>query len=129
MNTFKKLLTDIKSSLGFWVETAKLDFATAVLHEIHDKQINHKQLAEKMAVSPAMVTRIVKGDHNATIETMAKVAFAMDKKLSIQFIEPDKPFQSNLWKDNQITIKTNTIKTSKQTYHHLAPIKKLKPAA
>ncbi len=97
MSFFNQLVTNIQKGLGFRTETAKLDFATQVLHEMERQNISKKELAEKMDVSPAMMTRIVKGNHNMTIETMAKVAFALDKKLQFELKGFDEKPRTQKW--------------------------------
>lgn len=89
-NFFTDFLADAKQRPSYWATTAKLDFARAVWHEMQRQNINQKQLAEKMGISPSMMTRIMKGDHNATIETMTKAAFALGMKIDICLAHKEK---------------------------------------
>lgn len=116
MSFFTEFLADAKQRVSYWIIAAKSDFATTIWREMQRQGIGKKQLAEKMGVSPSMMTRIMKGDHNVTIETMAKAAFALDMQLDIQLKSKapkehrradllffDKPFASDASNDEKFT--------------------------
>ena len=48
-------------------------------------------LAERMGVSPAQVTKIIKGNQNMTLKTIAKLECALDMDITYGFRNP-KPF-------------------------------------
>lgn len=83
MNTFKQLLANAKQQDSYWVEKAKLDFSIALNRLFEKAGLSQKQLAEKLGTSPAYITKVFRGDANFTIETMTKLAHAVDGQLHI----------------------------------------------
>ncbi|MBS9782161.1 MAG: helix-turn-helix transcriptional regulator [Gammaproteobacteria bacterium] len=124
MSIFGSLLQNIRNSLGFWVETAKFDFASEILKEMKTQGISKKELAEKMEVSPAMVTRIISGTHNATIETLVKTAYSMDRKINFNLVDFDEKPKSSIWNHTEILInKDASNETIYNQGHSITPIR------
>jgi len=69
-------------------EVAKVDFATTIDKAIKDKNWTRKEFAEAIGASPAWVTKVLRGDVNLTIETMAKLAMAVGWEFSIVINKP-----------------------------------------
>jgi len=55
--------------------------AIKVLKAIREKGIKQKQLAEMVGVSPQRINKIIKGNENLTLHTIAKLENALDIKL------------------------------------------------
>lgn len=89
LKSFKTLLTDAKQRDGFWVEKAKLDFSVALNRLFEKSGMSQKELAEKLNTSPAYITKVFRGDANFTIETMTKLARAVDGQLHLNITEPE----------------------------------------
>lgn len=83
LKSFKKLLTDAKQRDAYWVEKAKLDFSVALNRLFEKSGMSQKEVAEKLNTSPAYITKVFRGDANFTIETMTKLARAVDGQLQI----------------------------------------------
>ena len=65
-------------------ETIKLEFAIAIDAAIKNKSMTRKQVADAVQSSPAWITKVLRGDINLTIESMAKLCQAVDHKLEIK---------------------------------------------
>ena len=65
------------------VEGAKLDFAIGLAQLLRENAISKKELARRLKVSQPMISKILRGDTNVTIETMARAAHAASGKLRI----------------------------------------------
>ena len=65
------------------VEGAKLDFALGLAKLLERASLSRSDLATRLGVSLPMVTKILRGDTNLTIETMVKAARAARGKLHI----------------------------------------------
>jgi transcriptional regulator with XRE-family HTH domain len=50
-----------------------------------EKNLNKKQLAELMNVSPAYITKLLRGNTNFTIETLAKISKVCEFNISFEF--------------------------------------------
>ncbi len=68
---------------AYWGEDAKLEFAVTVEHRMHQLDLSRKDLAKRMGNSPAYVTKILRGDSNPTIESMARIAHALNARLHL----------------------------------------------
>ena len=86
----------MSSSIQDWISTmqmdqgevAKIDFATTIDKAIRDKNWSRKDFAAAVNASPAWVTKVLRGDVNLTIETMAKLAAAVGWNLQISVTKP-----------------------------------------
>lgn len=71
------------------VEGAKLDFALGLAKLLERAKLSRSDLATKLDVSLPMVTKILRGDTNLTIETMVKATRAAKGKLHINLAPED----------------------------------------
>lgn len=55
-----------------------IEFTNAIAEAMADRQMSRVHLAKCMGVSPAYITKILKGDINLTIETMTRLARAVE---------------------------------------------------
>lgn len=90
IKSFKKLVLEAKLRDSYWIEKAKLDFSIALNQFFERSGKTQKELANKLNTSPAYITKVFRGDANFTIETMVKLARAVDGQLHID-IAPQKP--------------------------------------
>jgi transcriptional regulator with XRE-family HTH domain len=84
---YKEAFEEAKKSPTFWTEKALLDIARRLVARMSDLGLNQKALAEKAGKKPAYVSRVLKGQQNLTVETVATVAHAMGLELDVQFRE------------------------------------------
>ena len=71
------------------VEGAKLDFALDMAKLLARSSLSRSDLAARLDVSLPMVTKILRGDSNLTIETMVKAARAARGKLHFKLTAED----------------------------------------
>jgi len=83
LKSFKNLLAAAKLRDGYWVEKAKLGFSVELNRLFKHSGMTQSALAEKLATSPAYITKVFRGDANFTIETMVKLARAIEGELQI----------------------------------------------
>ncbi len=86
-------LNKLASNNSQWIEEAKerksnrdwqkhsQKIAIKILETIRNKGITQKQLAQMINVSPQQINKIVKGNENLTLMTIAKLENALDIKL------------------------------------------------
>lgn len=65
----------------YWIELAKLDFTEEICRRMEKIGCNRKELADKIGVSPAYITKILRGNANFTIESMTKISRALGAAL------------------------------------------------
>lgn len=79
---FKKY-SDSKKQENYWVERVKNQFAVAVERFADFRILKKKDLAERMNVSRPYITKILRGDANLTLETIARLAYVLDAEVTI----------------------------------------------
>lgn len=80
---FQQILERSKKRDKFWTETAILEFTEEMTARMEQLKISNTQLAERLNVNPAFVTKLLRGNNNFTIETMVKLSRALDADLRI----------------------------------------------
>lgn len=63
-------------------EEAKVDFAIMLNNILDDKNISHSELAKLTGSSSSLISRIMSGSENLTIETMVSMLFALNEKIA-----------------------------------------------
>ncbi|MFD1419195.1 helix-turn-helix domain-containing protein [Companilactobacillus keshanensis] len=85
---FERLLVehanDPQAKIAFEIEKAKLDISTLVIEARRAAGITQSELAARVQVPQSTVARI-ENCENTSIDTLSKVASALDKKLIINF--------------------------------------------
>lgn len=84
---FEKMLDSVKESIEFQLETIILHLTEQVCKKMKDEHITRTQLAEKLEVSSAAVSKILNGNPNFTIRTLLLLADALNLKLEINFVD------------------------------------------
>lgn len=103
--------SDVSESVA--IEGAKLDFALSLVEIMERNEITRTELADRLSVSRPMVTKILRGDANLTIETMVRATKAVFGKLEIRAI----PESSNgYWME---------VIMNKKKFDKKAPVRKM----
>jgi ribosome-binding protein aMBF1 (putative translation factor) len=87
MTKYRQLIRDIAGGVDYWAQAAMRHFVLEIDARMKAKGISRAMLAEKLETTPAYVTKVMRGDVNFTLETMTKLAMAVDGKLQIRFID------------------------------------------
>jgi hypothetical protein len=77
-SSFEELFQRAEECIGYWVELGKLEFTEEMLARMKERGVKKSQLAATLGAKPAFVTRLVSGHNNFTLETMVRVARALD---------------------------------------------------
>ncbi len=80
---------NLKDSPSYMAESNKINFAVEIEKAISANKISQTQLAEIIGVSPAYISKILRGDANLTIETMTKFAYSLGKCLHLYLANKD----------------------------------------
>ena len=89
MAGFNEYLERLKDTSEYYAAAARDDFVNELLRAMSEKNITQKELAAKIGVSAAYVSKVLGGDVNLSIESMSKFAFALDMRIEI-FAKPIK---------------------------------------
>ncbi|MDR1581526.1 MAG: helix-turn-helix transcriptional regulator [Synergistaceae bacterium] len=69
----------------YWYEKLKSVFSNNFFRLMTEKNIGKAQLAKKIGVSKPYISKILRGDENFTVKTLAKVAFALGCEIDVNF--------------------------------------------
>lgn len=64
-------------------EEAKVDFAIMLNNILEEKNISYTELSKRTGKSKSLISRIMGGSENPTVETMVSMLFALDEKIVI----------------------------------------------
>lgn len=82
----EEFLSTLRGGDAYNVEAAKLDFAMDLRRAMERSEISSAQLAERLGVSRPMVSKLLSGDSNVTIETMVKATRRVNGTLLIKIV-------------------------------------------
>lgn len=85
---FAKLITAAQTSVPYWRDLAISDFTRDLHARMKRTGITHTELAARMGTSRPYVTKLLNGG-NFTLETMVKLAMALDGVVRIQIEDRD----------------------------------------
>ena len=84
LNALKAKAEQARQTHAYRAEGASIRFTEELLAAMKARDITRTALAEKIGTSPAYVTKILRGDTNFTLDSMVKMAHALDCEISIQ---------------------------------------------
>ena len=74
----------------FRLEYLLLEITEKIVASMERKGINRSELAERLEVSPAAVTKVLNGTSNFTLKTLLSLADALDQSLFVDFQDTKK---------------------------------------
>ncbi|MFT5815784.1 MAG: transcriptional regulator with XRE-family HTH domain [Psychroserpens sp.] len=90
---YKALKAKLLSKWEGKAETSKMKFAFRITDLLKHNNMSNKHLADKLDTSNAYVTKILRGDQNFSIESMHKIADAVNADLSFHLSHKGTNFQ------------------------------------
>jgi len=82
--SFKELFKEAKERNTYWVGSLILDF-TEGLHKLMEANgVCRSELARRLGVSPAYVTKVLRGNVNFTLDSMVRLVRAVGGEVSLQ---------------------------------------------
>ena len=89
MNTFNaEIKKKIEANIAIFQAVRRADLAMQIRTKMIEKGLRSVDLAERLGVSEANVSRWLRGNQNLGIDTMHQLADALEVPLKITFIEP-----------------------------------------
>jgi transcriptional regulator with XRE-family HTH domain len=88
--SFKELIDEAKDRDTYWTASMILDF-TEGLHKIMEANgVTRSDLARRLRVSPAYITKVLRGNVNFTVDSMVRLARAAGGEVSIHITPRNK---------------------------------------
>jgi transcriptional regulator with XRE-family HTH domain len=99
MSKLAQVLSKARTSVAYLTETIVLDLTCEIERLMKARKISRADLAKKVDVSPAYITKILRGEGNLTIKTVVSLADAVGAKVVLQLIEKEHSENSGEWRD------------------------------
>lgn len=77
---FEEGLARAKTRLAYYEEDIRLVISARLIDALEAQRISRSDFARRLKVSPAYVTKILRGNANLSLESLAKIAFALDMR-------------------------------------------------
>ena len=88
MDRVQELIYEAKNSSEYWEELTQMEFVTFLNEEMQKQGITQKQMADRLDVSKAYISRVLSGEKlNFTLKSMIKFMFALGRHICF-FSEP-----------------------------------------
>lgn len=81
---FQSLVAEVKESSARLTGEAVIEFRNAVTQYMKVYGVSRLELAHRMAVHPSFITKVMKGDMNISMETVAKICHALNCEFEIK---------------------------------------------
>jgi len=80
----RQLYREAERHEDYWTAGAILEFTESVVREMERQGLTRTQLAERLGVTPAYVTKVLRGKVNFTLTTMVRLARALSTDLQVR---------------------------------------------
>ena len=87
--SFSDSLERAKTNSAYYEEDLLLTVADRIISAMKKQNASRSELARRMGVSAAYITKILRGQANLGLETLAKLAFALEMKWECLLIQQD----------------------------------------
>ncbi|MGV8083752.1 MAG: helix-turn-helix domain-containing protein [Coriobacteriia bacterium] len=67
------------------VQVVISEITEAIIERMEALRLSRSQVANRLGVSPAMVTKLLRGQNNSTVRTLVQLADALDCRVSVTF--------------------------------------------
>ena len=96
--SFKELIDEAKGRDTYWTASMILDF-TEGLHKIMEANgVTRSDLARRLGVSPAYITKVLRGNVNFTVDSMVRLVRAAGGEVSIHIAPRNKRERSSSYR-------------------------------
>lgn len=77
MKSYEELYQEAQKDPAYWTAKVTHSFAISINNMMVEKNITKTDLAKKIGVSKAYITKVLRGEANFTVETMVKFSMAL----------------------------------------------------
>lgn len=82
---FNNIMKEVENDFDYRLERMILELTESICQRMGELPITRSQLASKLNVSPAAVTKILDGNSNFTLKTLLSLSDALDSNLKVEF--------------------------------------------
>ena len=98
-SSFAEMFKELELSGSYDIEQAKIDIAEHIAIAMRQQQVSKAELARRLSKSRAYVTKVLQSGANFTIESLVKIAAALDCSIDVKLIPKHSKSQAhnNFW--------------------------------
>ena len=87
MEKYLKEFREYRKTEECWTEVTIIDAQHRIYKLLEEQDVSKAELAKRINVSRQQINEFFNKGHNATIKTLGRIAYALDKKVDIRFID------------------------------------------
>jgi len=88
--SFAELFKAAEQSPGYQLEHIRMAFVGETTRLMEAQAMSRAELARRLEVSRAYITKLLNGNANITLDTMVRVAMALDAKVNLAMTEKNR---------------------------------------
>lgn len=86
---FQQYLDRYRDDPDYILEGVILDVTEQIVAAMEEQEVSRSELAERMGVSRAYITKLLRGEGNTTLRTLVRIALALGLRPQVSFVEPE----------------------------------------
>lgn len=86
---FQQYLDRYRDDPDYILEGVILDVTEQIVAAMQEQEISRSELAKRMGVSRAYITKLLRGEGNTTLRTLVRIALALGLRPQVSFVEPE----------------------------------------
>jgi len=98
-NFFGELFAEVEKTDEYYIDGLKIEVAEQIYNLMEQQNINQTELGNKLGVDRTYISRILKGNVNLTLETMAKIACRLSATWDLKLNEKVKKEPQKKWEN------------------------------
>src|SRR3954452_17305088 len=83
LERYAKLFKEAETHVDYWLATPVIEFTEDLDRLMKEKKVSRAELARRIGSSRAYITKLMSGGANFTLQTMVKLAMALDGAVHI----------------------------------------------
>ncbi len=95
--SFSDSLERAKTNSAYYEEDLLITVAERIISAMKKQGVSRSELARRMGVSPTYITKVLRGHANLSLETLAKLAFALELKWECLLIQQQNSHATSLY--------------------------------
>jgi len=96
--SFKELFDQAKGGDTYWVASLILDFTEGLHKMMEANGVSRSELARRLGVSSAYITKVLRGNVNFTLESMVRLVRAAGGEVSLQVAPKAQKKRNNFYR-------------------------------
>lgn len=90
---FEAMLSRMKKDEAYWIEAARDDVSDLINDKMLAQKVSRAELARRLKTSRAYITKMLQGNANFTLESLARIAFVLGYEVRVTFVKRKKEQQ------------------------------------